>query len=93
MFTNIFASLSLVCMLVAGVSGIASAHDGDRGGGGNRWDDRGGWSDNWGNKWGGHKDFGSDPSAPELDPTVLGSGAAILAGGLMLLNERRRVRK
>ena len=40
--------------------------------------------------WGG---WGNDPSAPELDPSVLGSGAAILAGGLILFNERRRNRK
>jgi hypothetical protein len=33
------------------------------------------------------------PSAPELDPTVLGSGISILAGGLILFNERRRKRK
>ena len=33
-----------------------------------------------------------DP-APELDPTILGSGLALLAGGVMLLNERRRIRK
>jgi hypothetical protein len=33
------------------------------------------------------------PSAPELDPGALGSGVAILAGGVMLLNERRRSRK
>jgi|HubBroStandDraft_1064217.scaffolds.fasta_scaffold408971_2 hypothetical protein len=36
---------------------------------------------------------GNDPSAPELDPSILGSGAAILAGGVILLNERRRNRK
>lgn len=36
---------------------------------------------------------GHGPSAPELDPGALGSGAAILAGGVMLLNERRRARK
>jgi hypothetical protein len=35
----------------------------------------------------------NDPAAPELDPTVIGSGAAILAGGVVLLNERRRNRK
>jgi hypothetical protein len=37
--------------------------------------------------------WGNDPSAPELDPTVLGSGAAILVGGVILLNERRQNRK
>jgi hypothetical protein len=36
---------------------------------------------------------GHNPSAPELDPTSLGSGIAILAGGFLLLNERRRARK
>jgi hypothetical protein len=35
----------------------------------------------------------NDPSAPELDPTVLGSGATILVGGVILLNERRHNRK
>jgi hypothetical protein len=36
---------------------------------------------------------GHGPTAPELDPGALGSGIAILAGGVMLLNERRRARK
>ncbi|HEX4209733.1 MAG TPA: hypothetical protein VHY56_05035 [Candidatus Binataceae bacterium] len=36
---------------------------------------------------------GGDPSAPELDPTALGSGVALLAGGIVLLNERRRARR
>jgi hypothetical protein len=36
---------------------------------------------------------GNDPSAPELDPSIVGSGVAILAGGVILLNERRRNRK
>lgn len=40
-----------------------------------------------------HASWHNDPSAPELDPTVLGSGAAILAGGVILLNERRQNRK
>ncbi|HTT76368.1 MAG TPA: hypothetical protein VMF50_10370 [Candidatus Binataceae bacterium] len=35
--------------------------------------------------------WGND--APELDPTTLGSGIAVLAGGVILLNERRRSRK
>jgi hypothetical protein len=43
--------------------------------------------------WGGWGGWGNDPSAPELDPGVLGSGAAILAGGVILLNERRQNRK
>lgn len=29
-------------------------------------------------------------SAPELDPTILGSGVAMLLGGVLVLNERRR---
>jgi len=29
-------------------------------------------------------------SAPELDPSTIGSGLMILAGGVLLLNERRR---
>ncbi|HUN59149.1 MAG TPA: hypothetical protein VMU41_13630 [Candidatus Binataceae bacterium] len=40
-----------------------------------------------------HAYGGWNPSAPELDPTVLGSGVSILAGGWILLNERRRNRK
>jgi hypothetical protein len=32
-------------------------------------------------------------SAPELDPTALGSGTMLLAGGFLLLNERRRKRE
>jgi hypothetical protein len=31
-------------------------------------------------------------AAPELDPTALGGGIMILAGGLFLLHERRRKR-
>jgi hypothetical protein len=31
-------------------------------------------------------------SAPELDPSSLGSGLTLLAGGVMLLAERRRIR-
>jgi hypothetical protein len=42
------------------------------------------------NGWG---SWGHDPSAPELDPSILGSGITILAGGLILLNERGRNRK
>ena len=34
--------------------------------------------------------YGKDPGAPELDPSNLGSGLLLLAGGLFLLNERRR---
>jgi hypothetical protein len=37
--------------------------------------------------------WGNHPSAPELDPTLLISGITILAGGLILLDERRRARK
>jgi hypothetical protein len=29
-------------------------------------------------------------SAPELDPSTIGSGLMILVGGVLLLNERRR---
>ena len=29
-------------------------------------------------------------SAPELDPGAIGSGIVMLAGGLLLINERRR---
>ena len=30
--------------------------------------------------------------APELDPAALGSGLAVLAGGILLVAERRRAR-
>jgi hypothetical protein len=30
-----------------------------------------------------------DPSAPELDPASLGGGIAMLAGAVLLMNERR----
>ena len=32
-------------------------------------------------------------SAPELDPTALGGGLAMLVGGILVLNERRRRNK
>lgn len=32
-------------------------------------------------------------SAPELDPSALGGGIMILAGGLLLLNERNRANR
>jgi hypothetical protein len=32
-------------------------------------------------------------SAPELDPTALGSGILMLAGGVLLLSERRRQKR
>jgi hypothetical protein len=32
----------------------------------------------------------SPRAVPELDPTALGGGIMILAGGLLVLNERRR---
>ena len=40
---------------------------------------------------GGNHGWGN--SAPELDPTASGSGLAILAGGVLLLAERRRAAK
>lgn len=68
----------MTALTLAGV-GFANAHE--NGGNGGR-----GWG-NGGGGWG-------DPSpAPELDPAILGSGLALLAGGVMLLNERRRSRK
>jgi hypothetical protein len=33
------------------------------------------------------------PHVPELDPAAIGSGIALLAGGIMLLAERRRAAK
>jgi hypothetical protein len=39
----------------------------------------------------GNHNYPHDPSsAPELDPTALGSGVAMLIGGVLVLNERRR---
>jgi hypothetical protein len=32
-------------------------------------------------------------SAPELDPSSLGAGVVMLAGGLLALNERRRLKQ
>jgi hypothetical protein len=92
MFSHLFATLSLICVLMLGVVGTATAHEGYIGDGRNEgtpcgWVG-GGWKD-----CGGHNGFGNDPSAPELDPTLFGSGAAILAGGMILFNERRRKRK
>jgi hypothetical protein len=99
MFSHGIATLSLICILMLGLIGTASAHDGytsvyDGHLGGDR-DGSGycGWSDGGWNDCGGRKAFGSDPSAPELDPALLGSGVAILSGGIILLNERRRNRK
>jgi hypothetical protein len=88
-----FAILSLACVLTLGVIGTASAHDD------NRWpnirSDGCGWSDGQWNGCDGRKDFHGvgDAGAPELDPNLLGSGIIILAGGVILLNERRRARK
>jgi hypothetical protein len=48
---------------------------------------------NGGNNNGKGNGNGGDPAAPELDPVALASGIAILGGGVILLNERRRNRK
>jgi hypothetical protein len=36
---------------------------------------------------------GYPPAAPEIDPTTATSGLALLAGGVFLLIERRRLRR
>ena len=61
--------LFLAAIIAIGTIGIAQA--GTDNGKGNAGQNNG--------KQNGHQ------SAPELDPTMLGSGAALLAGGLMLL--------
>ena len=77
-------------MLMISLVSTASAHESSN------WGNHPcGWSDG---RWsscggGGHQGIGTAPSAPELDPSVLGSGTVILTGGLILLNERRRNRK
>jgi hypothetical protein len=89
MLLRIISTLSVTCILTLGLIDTASAHEVDinRSGGC-------GWSDGRWNGCGGHSvPGGGSPSAPELDPTLLGSDVAILAGGLILLNERRRSRK
>ena len=89
MFSRIISTLTVICILTLGLIDTASAHEIDvnRSGGC-------GWSDGKWNGCGGHTVSGSgSPSAPELDPSILGSGTAILAGGVILLNERRRNRK
>ena len=77
MLKNNAATLLLAVTLVFFMMGIASAGV-DNG--------KGNGGQNNGNQ-NGHQ------SAPELDPTMLGSGAALLAGGMMLLHERRHFRK
>jgi hypothetical protein len=45
--------------------------------------------------WAGHKPPGAAPKgfgAPEIDPSALGSAAALVAGGTMLVAPRRRRR-
>ena len=89
MFLRVISTLTVMCILTLGLIDTASAHEVDinRSGGC-------GWSDGRWNGCGGQKNFGGgSPSAPELDPTLLGSGMAILAGGVILLIERRRNRK
>jgi hypothetical protein len=36
---------------------------------------------------------GDRPAAPEIDPAAVASGIALLAGGLLLLHERRRAQR
>ena len=35
---------------------------------------------------------GKNKDAPELDPSILGSGVLLLAGGVLMLNETKRSR-
>ena len=93
MFLRTFNALSFICIFMLTVIGTASAHDGDIGGGRNGGGAPCGWNSGRWNGCGGQKSFGGDPSAPELDPTLLGGGVAILFGSMILLNERRRNRK
>jgi hypothetical protein len=42
---------------------------------------------------GGQNNGRGNGQAPELDPTIFGSGIAMLIGGILILNERRDQRK
>lgn len=97
MFRHAVKVLSLVTAITLGSAGFAHAHWWTGGHGEAR-----GWGDNHGwdyRGWGDRRDpsdgrgegnSGGDPSAPELNPAYLGSGLALLAGGILLLSERRR---
>ena len=65
-------------LLVLGSMNLAHAGNDDGNGNGGQ---------NNGNQYGRH----NDPAAPELDPSALGSGLVILVGGIVILQERRRL--
>jgi hypothetical protein len=87
MFSRGMSIILLISSLFLGAS-TANARNG-----GGYDDDRWSHGDHWWDNSGRRNHGDSDPSAPELDPTFLGSGIAILVGGVILLNERRRARK
>lgn len=69
--------LSLLCLiLVLGVGGVAHAH---------------GFPWPW-NLFGHGHGAGADHGAPEIDPSLIGSGLALLGGSLMVIVERYRGR-
>jgi hypothetical protein len=86
MFSRGMSIILLISSLFLGAS-TANARNGGW------YDDRWSHGDHWWDNSGRRNHGDSDPSAPELDPTFLGSGIAILVGGVILLNERRRARK
>ena len=76
MVSRFLGILSLMICLCFSISGIALAGPGPGGPGGGQWP--------------GGPGPGDPPRAFELDPAILASGVAILVGGVLLLNERRR---
>jgi hypothetical protein len=74
MISRLFGTSVLALVLSFGVIGIANAGT-DNG--------KGNGGSNNGNQNGHH-------DAPELDPTTFGGGIMIMAGGLLILGERRR---
>ncbi|HTT76369.1 MAG TPA: hypothetical protein VMF50_10375 [Candidatus Binataceae bacterium] len=89
-------SLLASCLALGGI-GTASAHESVAWTGIEHW----GWGDGGGWGWSGgrrdyhfgHDNFGDSPTVPELDPSALGGGIALLGAGLLAINERRRSRK
>jgi hypothetical protein len=80
MFRRTLGALLLFTALATSATLVYAGTDNGNGNGGQ----------NSGNQYGKDK----DPSgAPELDPSFLGSGTLLLAGGTILLNESRRRRR
>jgi hypothetical protein len=69
----------LAVSLAFGVTGVAHAQGFDNGNGNS--------GQNNGNQNGRRHD------APEIDPSAIGSGIALLGGGMLLIGERRRKNK